>query len=252
MKTLIGMLQIETGAKMIWSCKKVFTEFIDSRKCNNPLLRMYFDSDLGSPIEQTLEQTYAYASYETIKHCLPENSCCNNFAEILGNTLARLSIKVLDVTKLNYKYFNGHINFAKYNYELTKRTLCTIATVIDNGWFFIKQPMNKGICGVLVFLQIDKESAQYFADITCNFISMAKHLITKQLRSEEVINFVSKGVQKIATGIIHLKDKAQATIKKISQILDTTYDKIVDFAANTVNRIHTATNQVVNWVRNLI
>jgi len=257
MSRLSGSTQIETGIKMLWSLAKIkFIEAIDNKKSNNPLLRVFFDSDLGSPVEKAVEQAYSMSTYEAIKDKLPNWNIADKAAKSLGGILGKLSAKVLDVAKLNYKYFKGQITSTQYTYEITKRTLCTAAAVIDKSWDWIGDKVKGGTIGILNSLGVPIETAEFITDSVGAIFNVVKEPFLNFIKSEKTAKFVAEGVQKVIGGIKKVinsaKEKIPPIVEKIADSIGIGVKKVVEVAKNTTSIIAKKAKEVGNWVWNKI
>lgn len=255
-----GTTQIENGLKMIWSIAKInCVQAIDKSKTNNPLLRIYFDSDLGSPVEKSVEQAYAITLFEVIKENLPDWKIANKAAKVLGNALGKIAAKALDVAKLNYKYFKNQINIDQYTYEATKRTLCTVATLIDNSWDFIGNTIKGGTISILTYLGVDYNTAQNITEKASTVLNVIKPYVIAGIKSKKVVSLVAEGVKKVAAGVKKVvsvvsknTERIPSVVTTIAQAIEKPVEKVISFAKETTKTIVDNSRKAGNWLLNKI
>lgn len=260
MNAMNGLSQIGVGLKILGSWIKTETiEGADKIAKNNPMVRVFLDSPIGSDIEKEVEKAYAAAWYKKIKDTfigrLPDAMTVS-----LGKLIGQGTTRVLDITKLNYQLAKGWITAIQYRNELTKRTLCGIATVIDKGWLVVRPIVKKGLKGVLEYIGIPEGAAKKAARCCTLALGLAKKEIAKFLRSEKVIevtqnivNTVSEGVVKVVEAGKKVNKKTTELITNIATATGKTVKTLYEGAKTTLKKGYDTVKSIVKgWCKRLI
>ena len=112
-----GLTQIGVGLKILGSwIKTEAIEGADRIARDNPMVRVFLDSPIGSDIEKEVEKAYSTAWYKKIKSTsigkLPDEVIIP-----LGKLIGQGTARVLDMTKLNYQLAKGWITAIQYRNE---------------------------------------------------------------------------------------------------------------------------------------
>lgn len=234
MNTINGLNQIGIGLKILGSwIKTEAIEGADKIARNNPMVRVFLDSPIGSDIEKEVEKAYATAWYKKIKDTfigrLPDEVIIP-----LGKLIGQGTARILDMTKLNYQLAKGWITTIQYRNELTKRTLCGVATVIDKGWLIVRPIVKKGLKGVLEYIGVPEEVAKKAARHCTLALGLAKKEIAKFLRSEKVIEVTQNIVNTISEGVVKVVETGKRVSEKTTEVIT----NIASTAGKTVKALY--------------
>lgn len=103
------------------AAKYIHDGIVGTIKNVNPLLRMYYDSDLGSPIEGHVEKSLAASTCNALKKMVPNWKWAKNMCDRVGTWIAHKSVQALDTSKVVYQASNGTLKTDPYS-EIAKRT----------------------------------------------------------------------------------------------------------------------------------
>lgn len=245
MSRLSGNFKINTGLSMCWSLLKMkYNTSIDKLKSTNPLLRVYFDSDLGSPVEKTVEEAYAASLYKYLKTISPNWKPAQKLAKYLGTRLAGMAAKALDLAKLNYKYFKGVIDADQYETEYSKRFLSLFATIVDKSWKYIENGIKVGGTAVLTYMGIDPNSAKMVTEKVFTVLSYIKPAIIEAIKSDKAVKLVKQAIRATSSGIMKLYEKGKEAVEvsksivtKIADTINVNVSKLKSFAEKTCKTI---------------
>lgn len=235
----------------------------------NPLVRMYYDSNLGSPIEGEVEKAFAASTCDTLKKFCPDWKWAKNACNTVGTWIAHKAVQALDSSKVIYQASNGIISPDRAYSEIAKRTTAGLFSV------------GKVLCraGHWVGTLTSKISDHILPEGVNNLVKKGVDLVVgESLRSirknifteknkERVTKFVEKGMRvavTVTSNIIHTVDKIidkapevakktinfiEKTAEKIGEKAEQFVDKVVDTAKNIGGKIVEGGKKLWNWLR---
>ncbi len=241
--------QVEAGLSSSFSLVKTFhNNTIDATTSKNPLLRMFFDSDLNSPIESTVEKMYADSYYQTMREILPSWKPMQSLAKGVGYAIAYAQCKVLDLSKLNYHYFNNRISREKYYNELSRRIVTGTVTFVNKGWPLFGKGIKGGITTVLVTAGMPIDDAKQAADKTWVAMTLAKTYISSKINGtklkERAQALISTGLQTASTGLKKIVDVVRDPLKSTKQAVKSTKQFISNIAEQISETVETFSEKV--------
>lgn len=214
-----GLTQIGIGLKALGSwIKTEIIEGADKTARNNPMIRVFLDSPIGSDIEKEVEKAYSAAWYKKIKGTFM-GKLSDTTAISLGKLIGQGTARVLDMTKLNYQLAKGWITAIQYRNELTKRTLCGVATVIDKGWLVVRPIVKKGVKGVLEYIGMPEVAAKKATKYCTLALGLAKKEVAEFLRSKKVIEVTQNIVNTVSEGVIKVVEAGEKVSEKIAEVI---------------------------------
>mgnify|MGYP003298402231 CR=1 FL=1 len=243
-----------------WS-KGKHVERVEHKKNTSVMMQMYYDSELGSSIEQHLEKTLASASYNSIKSFLPKWKLTDNVAKFLGNRIAHRQIKKMDQEKLKYQFCKGYLSEDKYIKESSKRFVTSTVTFVNNSWPLVNIGLKKGSEAILIGFGVDIETAKKVSTWIVTGVNLVKKPVTDFLKEnkvkEKTENFVYKttknfvdNTRKLVNYVDEKIDKAREKTKEfvdnVSQKLG--YDSFSDFKQNVKESAKEFANKVIDSV----
>ncbi len=117
---LTGMRDAMTG---------VIDLYISSSKKEGDILKVFYDSEIGSPIEKSVEKVISVSVYKSLIKYFPKLKFEGKTAIAVGRSVLFL----LDRSKLMYHYRKGRINETRYYDELAKRYASIVVAVVRRG-----------------------------------------------------------------------------------------------------------------------
>lgn len=222
---------------------------VNHARRTNPLLRMYYDSDLGSSIEQKVEETFAASTYDTLKKFCPNWKLAQNACQSVGAWIAHKTTQVLDASKLVYQIGQGRIKPEQAYYEIAKRAtagLFAVGKVVSKigAWSltkvsdvlpedtpdFIKKGVDR-VARVGIGKGINKifsdENRQRFENFTTEGLKVAHTAVRNVIRAVDTtidiavdvtkrgVEFIGAVAEKVGEGIVSFKNKVVDTTKTI-------------------------------------
>lgn len=247
--------QIQTGLSGPFSIiRMLHNTAVDYSKNKNPLLRMYYDSDLNSPIETTVEKMMADSYYNTVCEHLPKWKPLKKMARGLGCLIAYVQCRVLDTSKLNYQYFKGLINREQYYNETARRLVSGTVAIINKGWPLLGGTIKGGVAGILQVMGVDSNTAQNVADKIWLGATIAKGYIGKIINTEKLKeraqNLISRGLQLASTAlntVIKVVQDPQKTFQEgvrktkqfVERVAETIHEESSAFMEKVSETVHT-------------
>lgn len=215
MSLFSGLNKLGVGLQTLWAWSKAkVIEGVDNVARKNPMVRIFLDTPIGHPIEQEVEKAYSTACYKKIRSTAI-GQWSEKLSRGLGKMIGQTSARILDLTKLNYLLTTGKITLTRYLDEMTKRTLCGAAAIIDKGWAVISPFVKNGLKGLLGFMGMDFLTAEYISQAVNIGITLAKDKIVAFVRSSKTIVVAQKVVCFIAEGVKDTVEGAKAEYKKV-------------------------------------
>ena len=206
-----GLNSIE---KMIRNLEKGTVESI---KKLNPFMQMFFDSKLGSEIENNAIISMSDAYYSIIVEVTSGLGLSLEKAQTLGSSIAHTISYTMGIAKLIDKYFRGEISEDLYYSELSKRLAVGAVTLINKNWNTLGNILSGGLRGVLVFFGVDPMTVESCISLASRVGTLIKPRISTFLNSEKVQRFIEKGLRTAGKAFKVLTDvatKAVETSKK--------------------------------------
>lgn len=218
----------------------------------NPLIRMYYDSDLGSPIEGEVEKAFAASTCDTLKKSCPNWKWAKTTCNVVGAWIAHKAVQALDSSKIIYQASNGVISADKAYSEIAKRTtagLFYVGKVLCRAGHWVGTLTNKISDHILpedVNILVKKGVGLVVRE---SLRSIRKNIFTEK-NEERVTKFIAKGMRvavSATSNIIHSIDNIidkttkatkktidfiEKTAEKIGEKVEPFIDKVVDTAKN--------------------
>ena len=235
--------------------KSVATWFHNSTvnysKEKNPLIRMYYDSELGSPIEEVVEKSYAASAYDTLKKFVPDWKPALAVCRSIGNWIAHKKVQALDVSKVVYHTSTNRITQDQAYKEIAKRT--------TSGLF----SLGKVACraGHVIGWLTGKLSDTFLPEGTTDLVKKGFDLVAgetlrgirKKIFSEEnkqkVEKFVEKGLRVAHTATKKVVEVADRVLQKTGEAVDRTVSFVKDVAKSVGEEIKPFTQKVYDTAR---
>ena len=178
----------------------------------HPILKMYFDSDLSSEIEDNAFLAISDAVMSAVED-LTKEGILSNYHD-LGVAIAHTVCKRLYFLKLIYYVNSGWINKDKFCELAAEHFAVETATLINMLWGMLPALSEVSIIGVLTYLGVDPVNAKQYADringVIMFFYPFVKKYITKE-RIEEllksVMDFTLTSARQVVLSIENLENR---------------------------------------------
>lgn len=237
-----GLNQMGAGLQILWSWSKAkMIQGVDLVAQKNPMMRIYLDTPVGHPIEKEVEKAYSAACYKKIRSTAI-GQWSDKLSIGLGKMIGQTSARILDFTKLNYQLATGKILLVPYLDEVTKRTLCGAAAVIDKGWAFIAPVVKNGLKGALGYVGLDLETAEKVSQAVSIGIAFTKSKVVDFMRDSKTIEVTQKAVRLVAEGVKTVVKKAKTvcqkvvkTVESVATVVKTTVGNLWEGAKNLLD-----------------
>lgn len=252
--------QIQAGLSGPFSIiRMLHNTAVDYSRNKNPLLHMYYDSDLNSPIEATVEKIIADSYYDTMCEHLPNWKPLKKMTRGLGHLIAYAQCRVLDTSKLNYQYFKGLITKEQYYDETARRLVCGTVGIINKGWPLLGGAVKGGVAGILQVMGVDSNTAQNIADKIWLGTTIAKGYIGKIVDTEKLKeraqNIISTGLQMASTALNAvikvvqnpqkaLQEGVRKTRQFVERVAETLHEEVPAFIRKVGETVHTVAQKV--------
>lgn len=240
MNAINGLIKIGVGVKTLNSwIKTKAIEGADNIARNNPMVRIFLDSPIGSNIEKEVEKAYSTSWYKKIKSTII-GKLPDSVSVSLGKLIGQGTARVLDMTKLNYQLAKGWISAIQYRNELTKRTLCGTSTIINRGWALVRPFIQKGLQGILQYIGVPEGFAHKAATACSHALGLVKKEVSEFIKSDKVIEVTQNIVNAVSEGIVLVKEAGKAIVKKTTEVITT----IATAAGKTVTALYEGAKSV--------
>lgn len=235
----------------------------------NPLVRMYYDSDLGSVIEEEVEKAFAASTCNTLKKFCPDWKWAKNACNTASTWIAHKAVQALDTSKVIYQAANGIISEDLAYSEIAKRTTAGIFSV---GKVLCRAGHWVGTLTSKISDHILPEGVNTFVKKGVDLVvgeslrSIRRNIFTEE-NKERVTKFVEKGMRVAVTAttrIINTVDKIiektpdvakktidflEKTAEKIGEKVEPFVTKVVDTAKNIGVKVLKGGAKFLNWLR---
>lgn len=253
------------------ACKWAHDEIVSNVKSTNPLIRMYYDSELGSPIEGHVEKTFAASTCDTLKKYCPNWKWAKNTCNAVGNWIAHKATLALDSSKVIYQASHGIIDEDKAYHEIAKRTtaglfvagkvLCRATHAIGkitgkisdfvfgdypevSEW--LKKGVELGVSATLrfarnkIFSEKNKERVERFVE---------KGMRVAVTATAEIINFVDTAIDKTQRVVKQTANFISDVATKVGEKVEPFIEKVKDKAKNIGTAVVETGIKILNWFR---
>lgn len=247
-------IRLGTALKAVGrACKWTYDGIINGAKNINPLIRMYYDSKLGSPIEGHVEKTFAASTCDALKKHCPDWEWAKNTCDSVGTWIAHKAIQALDCSKVIYQVSNGRIKEDQAYHEIAKRTtagffvvgkvLCRAGHLIGNLTSKISEHLLPD--GVNKFVQ------KGFDVVVGESLRFVRKKVFSEKNKEHVTRFMEKGMKVAVTATRSIIESIDTAIDKTQKAVKRTYDFISDVAAKVGEEIKPFKEKVKKTVKNV-
>lgn len=232
---------------------------VDVAKETNPLLRMYYDSDLGSPIEGEVEKAFAAASYDTLKKYVPNWKPALNLCKSIGNWIAHKKVQALDVSKVVHHISTDRISTDQAYHELAKRTttgLFAVGKVACRAAHVIGVLSSK-ISDTLLPEDINDLIKKGFDLVAGESLRKVRNKIFSKENKERVTHLVEQGfkvahtaTKKIINNVDKALDKTQVFVEKVAKKVGEELKPFKNKVVSTAKTVGNAVKEGAKWVLN--
>lgn len=201
---------------------------VNYSKEKNPLIRMYYDSELGSSIEQAVEKAYSASSYDTLKSFVPDWKPVKAMCKSIGNWIAHKKVQALDVSKVVYQISTGRITKDRAYHEIAKRTTA--------GLFTLGKLASRA--GHAVAWATGKLSDTLLPDGTTDLIKKGFDIVAGEtLRRVRNKIFSEENKQRVTKFVEQGLRVAHTATKKVVEAADRVLEKTSRFISDVANKI---------------
>ena len=210
-------------------------DLVDSVSNIHPMLKLYFDSELNSDIENNALLAMSEAMIWSVE-AFTEKGPMSNFRSI-GVSIAQTLNKRMYFAKLIHHANTGRITIEQFYENAAEYIATESVNVINQLWDVIgaelPQYLSAGIQKVLEFFAVDPQTAELIAGLIDSAANMAYSYVKKFLTQEKIREFVYNA----------LKFTLESA-RKISMLVDKTVEKLKGV-------YHRVESKVKSWGRNL-
>ena len=249
--------------------KSLHNKAVTGIKNLNPLVRMYYDSDLGSPIEGEVEKAFAVSTCDSLKKFCPNWEWAKSVCNTAGVWIAHKAVQVLDSSKVIYQASNNMITADKAYSEIAKRTtagifsvgevLCRAGHLVGTLTSKISDRILPEGVNTLVKKGFDFVVGESLRTIRRNIVSeknkkRVEKFVEKGMRivvtaTSNIISTVDKIIDKLPEAANRTIDFLEKTAEKIGEKVEPFVTKVVDTAKNVGDIIIDRGKKIWNWLR---
>lgn len=258
-------IRLGTALKAIGQAGKwAHDTIVDGAKNINPLLRMYYDSELGSPIEGHVEKAFAASTCDTLKKFCPNWNWVQNTCDAVGTWIAHKAVQVLDTDKVIYQVSNGRITGDEAYDELAKRAtaglfvagkvVCRATRVIGkitgkiSDFIFadypevsewLKNGVKLGVSSVLRFVR-NKVFSEKNKDRVKDFIAVGMR---------EAVSTTKAMIESIDNEIDNIQKKGEKAVKRTVDFISDIATTIGEEPKPFIDKVKDAGKTVRDWTK---
>lgn len=194
-------------------------DWVDSISKVHPMLKLYFDSELNSEIENNALLALSEAVIWSVEK-FTARGIMSKFRDV-GVSIAQTLNKRMYFAKLVHHANTGRITSGQF-YELAAEYIAAESVnMINQLWDAIgvelPQYLTVGIQKALEWIDVDPQTAEYIAGWIDGFANMAHSYVKKFLTEEKIQEFVCDALKytiQSARNLLLLADKAVETTKE--------------------------------------
>lgn len=200
----------------------------------NPLVRMYYDSDLGSPIEAEVEKVFAASICDSLKKFCPNWKWAKNACNTVGTWIAHKAVQALDSSKVIYQASNGIISPDRAYSEIAKRTTAGLF-MVGKVWSRTERWVGRlaSMVSDLLPEDIDSYLKKGIDLVVYELFRGIRGAVFSEKNKKRVTEFVEKGMRVAVTAT-----------SNIIQTVDEIIDKTPEVAKNTINFIEKTAEKI--------
>ena len=201
----------------------------------HPMLKLFFDSELNSDIEKNTLISMTEAIIGSIE-AFTEKGKLSNFRSI-GVIIAQSLNKTMYFAKLIHHANTGRITIEQF-YDLASEYIAAeTANIINQLWDFVGAELphyiNIGLTALLVFLQVDPQTAEWITGLIDSVVNVAYSYVKKFLTQEKIQDFIH--------------DTLEYTIESARKLF-----VLIDSAAKAIkDTYHKGINKIKSWGRSI-
>lgn len=222
---------------------------VESVKGRNELLRIYYDSSLGSPVESVVEEAFASTTYSVLKNHTPDWKIADRFCRFVGKSIGRIQTWALDKSKLVYQSSKDIISADQAYQEGAKR----LASVV----FVAGKALNKfgPLAGAAAHAVVEFFSPG-MGDNVRDIVERCVTVVTKgvvdkvftEKNKDRLTKFIAKGSKVAVTGFKKVVDKIDTAVDKARPAIQ----KAKKFVGNCAEKVGMAVNDFCTGVKNAV
>lgn len=233
--------------------KSLHNSAVSGVKKFNPLVRMYYDSELGSPIEGEVEKAFAASTCDTLKKFCPDWNWAKKTCNVVGSWIAHKAVQALDHSKVVYQASNGMITSERAYKEIAKRTtagLFTIGKVLCRAGHVVGHLTSRISESILPdgVNKIVKRTVDVVVGESLRFI---RKNVFSEKNKERVTKFVEKGMKVAVTTTRKIVESVDRAISRIPEAAKKTKEFISDMADKVGEKVESFTTKVVDTAKNI-
>ncbi len=210
-------------------------DLVDSVSKIHPMMKVYFDSELNSDIENNALLAMSEALIWSVE-TFTEKGPMSNFRSI-GVSIAQTLSKRMYFAKLIHHANTGRITIEQFYEYASEYIAAESVNVINQLWDVIgaelPQYLSAGIQKVLEFFDVDPQTAEWIAGLIDSAINVAYSYVKKFLTQEKIQEFVYQAIKFIIE-----------SSRKLFSLIDETVETAKDL-------FHKAENKIKSWGRSI-
>ena len=240
-----GYIKILQGFTQGQDALQINTDFHDYLAKQNPVYRMFLDSNINSETEIAVKKLRVDSHISSIRNKLPQGKITEKLATFIGTRIGDAENAVLDRIKLRYKYSKGQITLDEYQDIHSTQIQATIVNVYKKTKWMARHAL-----AALFGFDENSSTASKFG--FGYLIRKGEKLVEKALSSEPAKKVLKAAVATVHAGAVVVK-KAYDTVKEyvvdpviqtVGKAVKKTTEAIVDFG----HKAEKAVGKAVDWV----
>lgn len=205
---------------------------------SHPMLRMFFDSELSSPIEDKVLQSMATAFASLLK-VIPEKH------EAIGVAIAHNINDVMYSAKILHHLNTNRISFDTFRDLMSEHIAVEYTVAIQSLWSAIGEGITKAtsfsIRGILSFFQVDPSIQEYAVSSFESMMAVVTQYVSSRITEEKAKEIIKNILTAIA-------DSA----KQVSELLSDAIETIKDLYSDTREWVREKKEDITNAVYDII
>jgi hypothetical protein len=212
-------------------------DLVDSVSNIHPMLKLYFDSELNSDIENNALVAMSEAMIWSVE-TFTEKGPMSNFRSI-GVSIALTLSKRMYFAKLIHHANTGRITIEQFYDYASEYIAVEAVNVVNQLWDVIgaelPQYLSAGIQKVLEFFEIDPQTAAWITGLIDSATSVAYSYVQKFLTKEKIQKFIHDALKFTFEAARKLSLLVEETVEKVKEVYHRVENKVKSWGRNICN-----------------
>lgn len=212
-------------------------DMVDSVSKIHPMIKVYFDSELNSDIENNALLAMSEALIWSVE-TFTEKGPMSNFRSV-GVSIAQTLSKRMYFAKLIHHANTGRITIEEFYEYAAEYIAAESVNVINQLWDVIGAELPQYLCAgiqkVLEFFEVDPQTAEWIAGLIDSAANVAYSYVKKFLTKEKIQEFVHDTLKFVFESARKLSLLVDETVEKVKGVYHRVESKVKSWGRDLCN-----------------